>query len=174
MAALEAAAIWTCGLGIRRLRLRCMGGLRVARFISAAPRRCVSPGELGVRGATWTCNGRGGGRRGSPARVPLPPLWSDSRTASVPRREGSAFCWGWLPSSRVAFRSKPDILRHSQRALARLPANGLKPRRGARLDPCRGTDSGHSGLNIYLWIDGHHVVHWSHGGDADLDNLGRH
>jgi hypothetical protein len=24
------------------------------------------------------------------------------------------------------------------------------------------------------WTAPHHVVHWSHGGDADLDNLVRH
>ena len=26
-------------------------------------------------------------------------------------------------------------------------------------------------LNIHLWIDGHHVVQWGHGGVTDLANL---
>ena len=41
----------------------------------------------------------------------------------------------------------------------------------ARLVPCQGTDPGHSGLNIHLWIDGHHLIHWATGGATDLDNL---
>jgi predicted restriction endonuclease len=26
-------------------------------------------------------------------------------------------------------------------------------------------------LNIHLWIDAHHVLHWGHGGETNLENL---
>ena len=41
---------------------------------------------------------------------------------------------------------------------------------GARI-ALAGANEGISGLNLHLRVDGHHLLHWGHGGDTNLDNL---